>query len=84
MRFSSLLVSIATLLAAHVLANPTGDLAEVDNIEKRGCGTGNWCCTVASPSAYCVKYCAGGSKYINCGESYVSIFFYGDFTIFLR
>jgi hypothetical protein len=73
MRFSSIVLNMAALLAVHVLAGPTGDVAEMDNIEKRGCGTGNWCCTVANPSQYCVKYCAAGSIYIDCGASYVRI-----------
>ena len=72
MRFLSILLSVTGLLTVHVFSNPTGDLTEVESIEKRGCNTGNWCCTVANPSAYCAKYCAGGSQYINCYESYVS------------
>ena len=74
MRTSSILLSIASLMAITVLANPTVSPAQGDDITKRGCGTGNWCCTVASPSSYCVKYCAGGSKYINCSASSVSYF----------
>ncbi len=44
----------------------------MENIEARGCGTGNWCCTVANPSTYCINYCRAGSEYLNCGASYVS------------
>lgn len=73
MRFSTLLVSVTSLMATQVFAGAVGDVAEMANIDKRGCGTGNWCCTVANPSAYCAKYCTHGSQYINCYESYVSI-----------
>ncbi|KAK0745715.1 hypothetical protein B0T18DRAFT_410046 [Schizothecium vesticola] len=69
MRTSSILLSIASLLAITVLANPTVDPAQGEDVFKRGCNTGNWCCTVANPSSYCAKYCAGGSKYINCSAS---------------
>lgn len=72
MRLSSIVLTITSLVSMPVMANPTGDAAEMDNIEKRGCGTGNWCCTVANPSTYCANYCRGGSQYLNCGASYVS------------
>jgi hypothetical protein len=72
MRISSIILSLTGLMAVHVLANPAGDAAQMEDIEKRGCNTGSWCCTVANPSSYCAKYCTHGSQYINCYESYVS------------
>jgi hypothetical protein len=72
MRFSSIALSIATLLAANVLAGPTGNQAEMGNIDKRGCDTGNWCCVQSNPSRYCAKYCTHGSQYLNCYASSVS------------
>jgi len=71
MRFLSIALSITGLLAVNAIANPTGDLLDSESIEKRGCNTGNWCCTVANPSTYCINYCRAGSQYINCGASYV-------------
>lgn len=65
-------LTIAGLMAIGVFANPTLDPLATENMEKRGCNTGNWCCTIANPSTYCIKYCAGGSRYLDCGKSYVS------------
>jgi len=59
-------------MALHILANPTGDLAEMESIEKRGCNTRSWFCIIANPSSYCINHCRAGSKYINCVVSYVS------------
>ena len=71
MRLATIIVPLS--LALSTWATPTGnDAAVMGNIKERGCGTGNWCCTVANPSSYCAKYCAGGSKYINCSASSVS------------
>ncbi|KAH8174094.1 hypothetical protein LIA77_05513 [Sarocladium implicatum] len=79
MRLSLIILSLG--IALQTGATPTGNEAAVmENIKERGCGTGNWCCTVANPSSYCIKYCAGGSKYINCGASYVSLS-YKDFLL---
>ena len=72
MRLSSIFLSLTSLVAVQVLAGATGSLLSAEDLEKRGCNTGNWCCTIASPSSYCIKYCAAGSKYINCSKSYVS------------
>jgi len=66
MRFLSVTLSIVGYMAIGILATPTGDLADVENIAKRGCGTGSWCCTVAKPSTYCANWCHSGigSDYI--------------------
>jgi len=73
MRLSSFILSTTSLMVFSALANPTGGESEMENIEKRGCNTGNWCCTESYPSAYCAKYCAAGSIYIDCSGSNVSI-----------
>lgn len=73
MRFSSIVLSIG-ILAANVLAGPTGAEAEMENTDKRGCNTGNWCCVQSNPSTYCINYCRAGSQSINCSASYVSVF----------
>ena len=73
MRLSSIILSITSLMAFSAVANPTGGESEMENIEKRGCNTGNWCCTESYPSAYCARYCAAGSIYIDCSGSNVSI-----------
>jgi len=73
MRFTSIIFSIG-ILAANVFANPTGGEAEMGNLEKRGCNTGNWCCVQSNPSTYCNNYCRAGSQSINCSASYVSTY----------
>ena len=72
MRFSPIIFLMTGLMTGHALGGPTGTQDEMANIEQRGCGTGNWCCTVANPSSYCNTYCTGGSAYLNCYGSYVS------------
>jgi len=71
MRLSSIVLSAFTLVSVQVLAGPTGGEAEMGNIEKRGCDTGNWCCVESNPSRYCAKYCTHGSQYLNCYKSWV-------------
>jgi hypothetical protein len=73
MRTSLILSSIVGWIAIYTVANPTGDQSETEVIAKRQCNTGKYCCPVANPSLYCVRYCAGGSPYIHCDRSYVSL-----------
>lgn len=71
MHFSSVLFCVGVI--SQVWAIPaSNDAAVMENIKPRVCNQGNWCCTIANPSNYCIQYCAHGSQYINCGASYVS------------
>jgi len=72
MRTSLILSSIVGWIATYTVANPTGDQSEMEVIAKRQCNTGKYCCPLANPSLYCVRYCSGGSPYIHCDRSYVS------------
>ena len=81
MRFSAIALNIAAMLVVQASAGAVGDVAEMDNIEKRGCGTGNWCCVAERPSDYCNVYCRAGSVHLDCSKSWVRI--HGDIQPFV-